>query len=119
MRNLRRRTDVVIKPADKGGAVVDWPRPLYIQEAQTQCSDQRFYEKLSADPLQDYQRKVKSTVNEMIATRALPPGQESRRHHTAHIPFLSSTEDTQAQQPRTTDCICLQLPYGENLCLPR
>ena len=28
LRNLRRRTDVVIKPADKGGAVVVWTRPL-------------------------------------------------------------------------------------------
>ena len=119
LRNLRRHNGVAIKSADKGEAVVVWARPLYIQGAQKQPSDQRFYEKLSADPLQDYQRKVKSTVNEMIATRALPPGQESRRHHTAHIPFLSSTEDTQAQQPRTTDCICLQLPYGENLYLSR
>ena len=57
LRNLRRRTGVAIKPADKGGVVV-WARPLYIQEAQKQLSDQRFYEKLSADPLQDYQRKV-------------------------------------------------------------
>ena len=73
LRNLRRRTDVVIKLADKGRAVVVWTRPLYIQEAQKQLSDQRFYEKLSADPLQDYQRKVKSTVNEMSATCALPP----------------------------------------------
>ena len=30
LRNLRRRTDVVIKPADKGGPVVVWARPLYI-----------------------------------------------------------------------------------------
>ena len=28
----RRRTDVIIKPADEGGAVVVWARPLYIQE---------------------------------------------------------------------------------------
>ena len=61
LRNLRRRTDVVIKPADKGGAGVIWVRFLYIQEAHKQLSDQRFYEKLSADPLQNYQRKVKST----------------------------------------------------------
>ena len=58
LRYLRRRTDVTIKPADKVGAVVVWARPLYIQEAQKQLSNQRFYQKLSADPLQDYQRKV-------------------------------------------------------------
>ena len=62
---------MVIKPADKGGAVVVWARPLYIQEAQKHLSDRRFYDKLSADPLQTYQRKVKSTVNDMIATCAV------------------------------------------------
>lgn len=68
LRNLRRRTYVVIKLADKG---VIWARPLYIQEAQKHLSDRRFYDKLSADPLQTYQRKVKSTVNDMIATCAV------------------------------------------------
>ena len=85
LRNLRRRTDVVIKPADKGGAVVIWAHPLYIQEAQKQLSDQRFYQKLSADPLQDYQRKVKSTVNEMIAKCALPPSAKNLVVTTPHI----------------------------------
>ena len=85
LRNLRRRTDVVIKPADKGGAGVVWVRPLYIQEAQQkQLSDQRFYENLSADPLQDYQGKVKSTVNEMIATCALPPSAKNLVVTTPH-----------------------------------
>ena len=29
MRSLRRRTDAVVKPADKGGALVVWARPRY------------------------------------------------------------------------------------------
>ena len=32
LKNLLKRDDIVIKPADKGGAVVVWSRPLYIQE---------------------------------------------------------------------------------------
>ena len=39
MRNLRRRTYVVIKLADKG---VIWACPLYIQEAQKQLSGRRY-----------------------------------------------------------------------------
>ena len=31
--NLQQRDDIVIKPADKGGAVVVWDRNLYIEEA--------------------------------------------------------------------------------------
>ena len=61
-----------------------WACPLYIQEAQKQLSDQRFYQKLSADPLQDYQWKVKSTVNEMIATCTLPPSAKNLVVTTLH-----------------------------------
>ena len=108
LRNLRRRTDVVIKPADKGGPVVVWARPLYIQEAQKQLSDQRFYEKLSADPLQDYQRKVKSTVNEMIATCALPPSAKNLVVTTPHTSrFYLLPKIHKPNNPRTTDSICL------------
>ena len=41
-RELRRRNDIIIKPADKGGAVVVWSSDLYIQEANRQLSDDRF-----------------------------------------------------------------------------
>jgi len=84
LRNLRRHTDVVIKPADKGGAVVVWARPLYIQEAHKQLSDRRFYDKLSADPLQACQLKVKSTINDMIAMCALPPSAKNLILTTPH-----------------------------------
>ena len=70
---LRQCTDVVVKPADKGGAVVVWSRPLYLQEAHRQLSDLKFYERISADSLQEYQKQVKTTINDMISTCALPP----------------------------------------------
>ena len=73
LRELRRRSDIVVKPADKGGAVVVWSRDLYNQEANRQLSDNRFYQRLDRDPTQDYQKIVKDTVNDMIATCALPP----------------------------------------------
>ena len=44
LKNLLKQDDIVIKPTDKGGAVVIWSRPLYIQEALRQLSDGRFYE---------------------------------------------------------------------------
>ena len=75
---------MVIKPADKGEAVVVRARPLYIQEAQRQLSDRRFYDKLSADPPQACQRKVKSTINDMIATCALPPSNKNLVLTTPH-----------------------------------
>jgi len=65
LRELRRRRDIVVKPADKGGAVVVWSRDLYNQEANRQLSDNRFYQRLDRDPSQDYQKIVKDTVNDI------------------------------------------------------
>ena len=62
-----------IKPADKGGAVVVWKRDLYVQEANRQLSDNRFYQRLDADPIQQDQKIVKDTIKAMIASSELPP----------------------------------------------
>ena len=44
--SLRQRKDVVVKPADKGGAAVVRACDLYIQEAERQLSDSAYYQKL-------------------------------------------------------------------------
>ena len=67
-----KRDDVIIKPADKGGAVVVWSRPLYDAEAQRQLSDVRFYERLDHDPVKEYQQVIKSAVKQMIQANELP-----------------------------------------------
>ena len=45
--NLQKRDDTVIKPADKGGAVVVWDRKLYIEEAYKQLDNHSNYQKLN------------------------------------------------------------------------
>ena len=65
--------DMVIKPVDKGGAVVVWSRLLYITEANPQLSDGRFCEHLDHDPLKESQNMVKSTIFEMITDNQHPP----------------------------------------------
>ena len=57
--HLTKRNDIVIKPADKGGAVVVWSRLLYDAEAHKQLSDGRFYERLDHDPVKKYQQVIK------------------------------------------------------------
>ena len=71
--SLRQRNDVVVKPADKGGAVVVWARDLYIQEAERQLSDSAFYQKLDRDLTMDHNNKVAEVVHEAISKRELPP----------------------------------------------
>lgn len=72
---LSKCTDIVIKPADKGGAVVIWSCPLYIAKAtgNHQQSDVGFYEHLDRDPIKENQHVVKMTVNMMIDANQLRP----------------------------------------------
>ena len=42
LKRLIQRKDIVIKPADKGGAVVVWRKDLYLKEADQQLSNKHF-----------------------------------------------------------------------------
>ena len=46
MRSLQNDRSVVIKPADKGSAVVVWDRTDYLKEAERQLSDDKTYEEI-------------------------------------------------------------------------
>ena len=70
--NLKTRDDIVIKPADKGGAVVVWRTDLYKQEAFRQLADTKFYAKVNKDLKQANQKIVKDTVNKLILEQKLP-----------------------------------------------
>ena len=70
--NLKTRDDIVIKPADKGGAVVVWLTDLYKQEAFRQLADTKFYAKVNKDLTQANQKIVKDTVNKLILEQKLP-----------------------------------------------
>ena len=50
IKNLKERTDIVIKPADKGSAVVVMNTEDYLQEGHRQLSNSEFYKKLKSDP---------------------------------------------------------------------
>ena len=60
--HLTTRDDIIIKPADKGGAVVVRSRPVYNAEAHKQLSDGRFYERLDHDPVKEHQQVIKSAI---------------------------------------------------------
>lgn len=71
LRQLQQREDVVIKPADKGGAIVVWRKDLYIQEAMRQLADQTNYRRIKDDPTQLYQQEVQSTIEQFCASGTL------------------------------------------------
>uniref|UniRef100_A0ABM0MZ22 Uncharacterized protein LOC102800581 n=1 Tax=Saccoglossus kowalevskii TaxID=10224 RepID=A0ABM0MZ22_SACKO len=67
-----RRDEIVIKPADKGGAVVVWRRDLYLVEAERQLSDTDSYRALDVDLTNEIQREIGDVVNGYIAKGDLP-----------------------------------------------
>ena len=59
--------DITIKPVDKGSAVVVMDKTTYLQEAERQLSDCRFYEKLDSDLTLDFMQKIMRALEAMHA----------------------------------------------------
>ena len=58
LKRLRRRTDIVIKSADKGSGVVVMDRYWYIDECSRQLNDSKFYKTLDKDITTDIQKRI-------------------------------------------------------------
>lgn len=72
LQSLQKRDDIVIKPADKGGAVVVWDRSLYIDEAYRQLNSSLHYQHLDKPALPAQQKEITKTIKDMISTNQLP-----------------------------------------------
>ena len=72
LKSLRVRSDIVIKPADKGGAVVVWRAELYRTEARRQLSDTTFYSRVDKDLTSTHQDTISHTIRNFIQTGDLP-----------------------------------------------
>ena len=64
-KNLQKHTDIIIKAADKGSAVVVVSKEDYIKEANWQLNESVYYRKLPADPTSQYTMEVKRCVDLM------------------------------------------------------
>ena len=65
LQNLRSNEDIIIKPADKGSAVVDMDKSAYIREAERQLSDDRFDNKSDKDPTKQFSDEITNELNNM------------------------------------------------------
>ena len=63
MNDLKNRDDIVICKADKGGAVVINDVNDYIDEANRQLSDKKFYKKLPNNPTSEYAALVNNAID--------------------------------------------------------
>ena len=65
MRELYTNTDIVIKPADKGGSIVVMNTIDYIAEAERQLNNPDHYEKLQEDPTQKFNTHISNLINQV------------------------------------------------------
>ena len=63
--NLKTDNDLIVKPADKGGAIVIWPKDAYLAEAYRQLSDSNHYRKLAHDPTLGTLAEAKRLANKL------------------------------------------------------
>ena len=64
MRELHTNSDIVIKPADKGGSIVIMNTTDYISEANRQLNDHNHYEKLQEDPTQKFNNHINYLIHQ-------------------------------------------------------
>ena len=69
LKSLCQNTNIVIKPADKGGAVVIMNKVDYINEGLPQLQDTKFYRKITKDPT----KKTSLEITNFLKERKLLP----------------------------------------------
>ena len=73
LKALSERTDIVIKPADKGGGIVILNKSDYIQEGTRQLTNTSFYKPLDKDPTLEHQAIINTTLHDLVELRKLHP----------------------------------------------
>ena len=71
LEHLKKRKDIIVKAADKGGSLVVWRADPYQKEALQQLSDTSFYAKVDKDLTSTNQQIVKSTINDLIVKQEM------------------------------------------------
>ena len=66
LKSLMNDNEIIIKPADKGSAVIIWSKHDYLLEASNQLSDTNVYCKSNSNTLQKVNREIKSVLRDMF-----------------------------------------------------
>ncbi len=72
LKSLHARNDIVIKPADKGGALVVRRADLYRDEAHRQLNDTDFYSRVDRDLTPTHQTTISNIIHTFITNGDLP-----------------------------------------------
>ena len=66
LHSLKYDDQIIIKPADKGSAVVVWSKDDYLLEASNKSSDTNVYQKYNSNPLKKVNNEVKSVLRDIF-----------------------------------------------------
>ena len=66
LKQLKSNPDIIIKPADKGSAIVILDKNAYTQEAHRQLSNQKYYRQLNHSVHLTNSQKIRNTLNTML-----------------------------------------------------
>ena len=69
--SLRKRSDIVVKPADKGSATVIMSTEDYLTRVMNHLNNSQFYEKLSEDPTERFSKEVTNYLSGMFERNVL------------------------------------------------
>lgn len=72
--SLASRNDIIIKPADKGGAIVVMDRSKYISEGHRQLSDASYYKRQDHDPTNEFKDIVRDTLTALFNDKEMSYG---------------------------------------------
>ena len=64
LRELKKLDEIVIKPADKGGAIVIWSKRDYITEARRQLSNRSHYKEVAQDPTLKFEKTITEYIKQ-------------------------------------------------------
>jgi hypothetical protein len=72
LNRLRKRQDIILKPADKGSGVCVLTPQQYTDEAFRQLNDKTTYEKSDHNPMTQIQQKTAAAIEKHVYTGAIP-----------------------------------------------
>ena len=69
--SLRKRTDIIIKPVDKGSAMVIMSPDDYWNKVMNHHGNGQYYKQLSTDPTEQFSEEITVALAEMVERRAI------------------------------------------------
>lgn len=110
LQDLRQRPDIVIKSADKGGAVVVWRKDLYQEEALRQLGNTQFYESIPSATTKADNTSIRKVITDLISQGKLPQeakqliAKEPREPRFYMLPKIH--KDNNPGRPIVSACSC-------------